>query len=104
MSILLKKNIDIAGTLGGLKKNHQIHIGFALESENGEINAKEKLEKKNFDMIVLNSLKDVGAGFKHDTNKVTFLYKNGEKEVSELLPKKQIAAMIVEHIKKLLMR
>ncbi|MEX2593699.1 MAG: bifunctional phosphopantothenoylcysteine decarboxylase/phosphopantothenate--cysteine ligase CoaBC [Anditalea sp.] len=102
MSIPLKKNIDIACTLGALKKDHQVHIGFALETHDEEINAKEKLEKKNFDIIVLNSLKDAGAGFKHNTNKVTFFYKNGEKEVSELLPKNQIAALIVENIKKVL--
>lgn len=101
MSILLKKNIDIAGTLGGMKKPHQIHVGFALETNEEEANAMEKLNKKNFDMVVLNSLTDEGAGFKHDTNKVTFLYKAGKKENTELLPKKVIAAMIVESIKNL---
>lgn len=101
IDLSLKKNIDIACTLGALKKAHQVHIGFALETQNEEMNAKIKLEKKNFDMIVLNSLKDEGAGFQHDTNKVTFFYKNGEKEVSELLPKIKIAALVVEHTKKL---
>lgn len=102
INIPLKKNIDIACSLGALKKEHQVHIGFALETHKEEMNAKKKLEKKNFDMIVLNSLKDKGAGFKHDTNKVTFIFQNGEMEVSELLPKTQIAALIVENTKKLL--
>jgi phosphopantothenoylcysteine decarboxylase/phosphopantothenate--cysteine ligase len=101
MVIHLKENIDIASTLGALKKPQQVHIGFALETHDEVSNAKEKLEEKNFDMIVLNSLKDAGAGFKYDTNKVTLFFKNGEKEVTELLPKKQIAALIVENIKKL---
>src|SRR5690554_4844149 len=60
LTILLKKNIDIAATLGGLKRPSQIHIGFALETENEVANAKKKLKSKNFDLIVLNSLKDEG--------------------------------------------
>ena len=101
ITILLKKNIDIARTLGGMKKPHQIHVGFALETNEEEANAREKLNKKNFDMVVLNSLNDKGAGFKHDTNKVTFLFKDGKKEITELLPKKVIARLIVDSVKNL---
>src|SRR5690606_8901300 len=62
----------------------------------------KKLDKKNFDMIVLNSLRDKGAGFQHDTNKVTLFFKNGEKKESALLPKTEIAALLVDNIKKFL--
>ena len=102
LTILLKKNTDIAATLGGLKRPDQIHIGFALETENEVANAKKKLESKNFDLIVLNSLKDKGAGFQHDTNRVTFIQGDVEVETSDLLPKTQVAKLIVEKIKKIL--
>ncbi len=102
MTIPLKRNIDIAKTLGESKRTGQVHIGFALETNDEESNARLKLEKKNFDMIVLNSLNDQGAGFQHDTNKVTFFFKNGEKEVSGLLPKAEVASLLVQKIKKLL--
>lgn len=102
MNIPLKKNIDIAKTLGESKREGQVHIGFALETQNEESNALIKLEKKHFDMIVLNSLNDQGAGFQHDTNKVTLFFKNGEKETSGLLPKAEVASLIVQKIKKLL--
>ncbi|HLT05991.1 MAG TPA: bifunctional phosphopantothenoylcysteine decarboxylase/phosphopantothenate--cysteine ligase CoaBC [Cyclobacteriaceae bacterium] len=104
LSILLKKNIDIAKTLGASKDPRQIHIGFALETNDEVANAQSKLKAKNFDMIVLNSLRDEGAGFQHDTNKVTFFFNNGGIESSELLPKTAIAELIVEKIKKLLAR
>ena len=102
MTISLKRNIDIAKALGESKRTGQVHIGFALETNDEESNARLKLEKKNFDMIVLNSLNDQGAGFQHDTNKVTFFFKNGEKEVSGLLPKAEVASLLVQKIKKLL--
>lgn len=101
MTLELVKNIDIAYTLGLKKLPHQRHIGFALETENGSVNAKSKLEIKNLDMIVLNSLEDAGAGFKHDTNKVTLFFKNGHEIASEVLPKKQIAELILSSIKTL---
>lgn len=101
ISISLKRNVDIAKALGESKKPNQIHIGFALETNDEYSNAKAKLEKKSLDMIVLNSLNDQGAGFKHDTNKVTFFFRNGGTKASELLPKKDIAALIVQQIKKL---
>lgn len=102
MSIPLKRNRDIAGELGKVKRPGQVHVGFALETGEEEKNARSKLEKKNFDMIVLNSLRDEGAGFQHDTNKVTFFFKNGEKEQTGLLPKTEIAGLLVSHIRKLL--
>src|SRR5690554_239511 len=101
LSLVLKKTQDIAGTLGRSKQPNQIHVGFALETNDEESNATGKLEKKNFDMIVLNSLNDQGAGFKHDTNKVTFFLRNGGKEASALLPKNEIALLIVQKIKTL---
>ena len=73
LTIPLERTQDIAAALGKIKKQAQIIIGFALETNNELENAKGKLKKKNFDMIVLNSLQDKGAGFRHDTNKVTFV-------------------------------
>lgn len=99
MTLDLVKNVDIALSLGKLKKPHQIHIGFALETENEEFNAKAKLTKKNFDMIVLNSMKDTGAGFQLDTNKVSLFFEDGRSLISNVLPKKQIAELILEGIK-----
>ena len=101
MNILLKRNIDIAKSLGEAKQKGQVHVGFALETNDEDSNARRKLEKKSFDMIVLNSLNDQGAGFQHDTNKVTFFFKNGKKEALGLLPKVEIASIIVQKIIKL---
>jgi phosphopantothenoylcysteine decarboxylase/phosphopantothenate--cysteine ligase len=101
LTLELVKNIDIALNLGNKKLPHQQHIGFALETENEAFHAREKLAKKNFDMIVLNSMNDKGAGFKHDTNKVTLFFKNGSPISSELLPKDQIAELILSGIKSL---
>ncbi|UCS95366.1 bifunctional phosphopantothenoylcysteine decarboxylase/phosphopantothenate--cysteine ligase CoaBC [Echinicola marina] len=100
MSIILKKNVDIAASLGAVKKDGQIHIGFALETNHEEENAQTKLKKKNFDFIVLNSMNDAGAGFKHDTNKVTIFHQSGKKQVSDLLPKSAIAELIIDTLKK----
>jgi phosphopantothenoylcysteine decarboxylase/phosphopantothenate--cysteine ligase len=101
MTLDLVKNVDIALSLGKEKLPHQIHVGFALETENEEFHAKSKLEKKNFDLIVLNSMKDTGAGFQLDTNKVSLFFADGRSVVSEVLPKKQIAEMILDGIKNL---
>ena len=97
LEIVLTKNPDIAATLGKKKKN-QFHIGFALETSNEEQNAKEKLDKKNFDLIVLNSLNDNGAGFKGDTNRVTFYDKHNNKQLFELKDKQEVAADIVAYV------
>jgi phosphopantothenoylcysteine decarboxylase / phosphopantothenate---cysteine ligase len=77
-NIELSKTIDIAATLGKQKREGQIIVGFALETDNELENAKSKLERKNFDMIVLNSLQDSGAGFRYDTNKIKVINRNGE--------------------------
>jgi phosphopantothenoylcysteine decarboxylase/phosphopantothenate--cysteine ligase len=76
INLTLVQNPDIAATLGKKKKNNQIHIGFALETDNELANAKKKLVEKNFDLIVLNSLMDKGAGFGGDTNKVSLITQN----------------------------
>ena len=78
LSIDLVENIDILKYLGDNKSNKQILVGFALETDNEFQNALSKIENKNLDAIVLNSLNDKGAGFGHDTNKVTFINKNGK--------------------------
>jgi phosphopantothenoylcysteine decarboxylase / phosphopantothenate---cysteine ligase len=94
----LTKTQDIAAELGKLKKNGQIIVGFALETENEKSNAEKKLISKNFDLIVLNSLNTEGAGFGHDTNKVEIISrKNGSKEFS-LKNKKEVANDIIDSI------
>lgn len=96
LSIELTKTEDILASMGAQKK-HQKLIGFALETNNEEENAKKKLEKKNLDFIVLNSLRDEGAGFKGDTNKVSIIYpdrkidfglKSKKKKLPEILFRK----------------
>lgn len=98
LDLQLIKNPDIAYTLGQRKKNKQLHIGFALESTQGEQYAKEKLKKKNFDLVVLNSLKDTGAGFAVDTNKTTFFFKNNKSKKFELKSKSEVAQDITQAI------
>lgn len=95
LDLQLTKTIDIAATLGKTKKADQLHIGFALETKDAEKYAKGKLEKKNFDMIVLNTLKDKGAGFKHDTNKVTIYTNKGGEIAFPLKSKDEVAVDIV---------
>ena len=99
-SLTLVKTKDIAKSLGA-KKEHQKLIGFALETENETANALKKLDTKNLDLIVLNSLRDEQAGFRYDTNKVSIFSKEGLQEASELLPKQAIAKLILTHIEKL---
>ncbi|RYJ36490.1 Phosphopantothenoylcysteine decarboxylase/phosphopantothenate--cysteine ligase [Flavobacterium anhuiense] len=96
-SIELEKTKDILSSLGAIKKN-QFLIGFALETENEIENAKLKIQKKNLDLIVLNSLQDKGAGFKKETNKVTFIDKNFEMEPMELKLKESVAADILNKV------
>jgi len=97
-SLELERTIDIAGTLGQKKRKNQIHIGFALETVDEEFYAQKKLEKKNFDFIVLNSLRDKGAGFKADTNKITIYTSEGEKMPFDLKSKTKVAADIINTI------
>lgn len=94
----LTKTYDIASELGKVKKSGQVIVGFALETENEKANAQKKLTAKNFDFIVLNSLKDAGAGFGHDTNKVTIIGKNDLVKEFNLKSKKEVAADIVSLI------
>lgn len=97
----LKKTEDILATLGRLKTENQILIGFALETENEEEHAKGKLARKNLDLIILNSLNDKGAGFKMDTNKITIFNKAFEKTVFEMKSKTEVAKDICNEILKL---
>ena len=98
MAIELEKTPDIAASLGKIKKEGQLNIGFALETSNEKANAKDKLKKKNFDMIVLNSLRDKGAGFNFDTNKITIIRKDNIQKEFELKSKAEVAEDIVAEI------
>ena len=97
MNIELEPNKDILASVGKIK-DKQILVGFALETENELENAKGKLERKNLDLIILNSLKDSGAGFKHNTNKITIIERSGEVTNFDLKTKKEVAADIVTKI------
>ena len=97
LQLNLVKNPDIAGTLGE-RKQGQIHIGFALETNNEVKNAKEKLKRKNFDLIVLNSLNDDGAGFQSDTNKVSFFDRYNNQQQFELKGKEEVAFDLVDYV------
>jgi phosphopantothenoylcysteine decarboxylase/phosphopantothenate--cysteine ligase len=98
LTIELKPTRDIAGELGRLKRNDQVLVGFALESENELQHAKTKLVKKNFDFIVLNSIRDEGAGFGVDTNKVTIIDKQNNIQKFELKSKTEVAEDIVDKL------
>lgn len=98
ITLTLTANPDIAASLGEMKKTHQLIIGFALETNDEEANAIKKLEKKNLDFIVLNSLQDKGAGFGHDTNKVTILSRDGGKRSFDLKSKKEVAKDIIDTV------
>ena len=102
LELILVKNQDIAKELGKLKGVNQINIGFALETNNGVEKANLKLESKNFDAIVLNSLEDAGAGFGHDTNKVSILSANNKILNLELMSKVEVAEKIVNFTEDLL--
>ena len=97
MVIRLKPNPDIAASLGKVKQEGQLLVGFALETNDEESNAQAKLKKKNFDFIVLNSLKDQGAGFRTDTNKITIIAADGKTDYP-LKPKSEVARDIVDRM------
>ncbi len=101
-SIELVKTKDIALELGKQKKENQIVVGFALETNDEEQNAIEKLKKKNFDFIVLNSMRDEGAGFKNDTNKITIIDKEGNVTKFDLKSKTEVAKDIVAFVNQIL--
>lgn len=102
LPIQLVKNPDIAAELGRLKTQKQLIVGFALETNDEIPNAQAKMEKKNFDFIVLNSLNDPGAGFVHDTNKISILHRNNKILHFELKSKTAVAADIIDEVATLL--
>jgi len=99
INITLKPTKDILKALGSTKKEHQILVGFALETDNEKENAIKKLINKNLDFIVLNSMKDGGAGFGYDTNKITIIDKNYSELKFNLMSKKDVAKEIGHFIK-----
>jgi phosphopantothenoylcysteine decarboxylase / phosphopantothenate---cysteine ligase len=96
--VQLKPTRDIAATLGQLKKKNQILVGFALETDAEIQNAQSKLERKNLDFIVLNSLRNSGAGFQHDTNQITILKREGGEYTFPLKSKKEVAEDILNEL------
>ena len=94
----LVSNPDIAATLGRQRRADQVICGFALESEHELANAREKMKRKDFDLIVLNSLRDAGAGFGYDTNLITVLDRMGGEKRYDLKSKQEAAQDIVRHI------
>ena len=98
LSIALKPTADIAAALGMQKKKNQLTVGFALETDNELANAQKKLQTKNLDLIVLNSLNDEGAGFGNDTNKITIIKKDGAVATCPVLPKQEVAEIIVDTV------
>lgn len=97
-TIAVKKTVDILKTLGGAKRDNQVLVGFALETENEEQNAIDKLQRKNLDLIVLNSLNDEGAGFKGDNNKITIIDRALHKTTYTLKSKTDVAKDICQQI------
>ena len=97
LCIRLRRTRDIAAELGRTKGN-RILVGFALETDSEEVNARGKLERKNLDFIVLNSLRDAGAGFGVDTNKITIIERSGEQTSYPLASKREVATHIVDKI------
>jgi len=102
LALELEPNPDIALELSRLKKPGQFLAGFALETDNGLQHAREKLKKKNFDFIVLNSLQDKGAGFLNDTNKITIIGKDNKVTGFELKSKLEAASDIVQYLDNML--
>jgi phosphopantothenoylcysteine decarboxylase/phosphopantothenate--cysteine ligase len=98
LSVPLTKTTDILKKLGALKTGNQVLVGFALETNNEKEYALQKLQSKNADMIVLNSLQDAGAGFGHDTNKITIFDKTGNEYPFDVKSKKEVARDIVNTI------
>ena len=95
-AVELTENPDILKGMGVAKQPHQTLVGFALETDSGEQSAMGKLERKNLDAIVLNTLMDDGAGFGHDTNKVRVLFQDGKSVSFELKSKYEVACDLVE--------
>lgn len=102
LSVDLLPTADIAASLGAIKRKGSVLVGFALETDNEVDNAVKKLKSKNLDFIVLNSLKDKGAAFAYDTNKVSMIFADGKVVNYPLKPKKDVAEDIVDNVEKLL--
>ena len=102
LPLTLVPTLDILSTMGEKKKNGQLLVGFALETNDEEKHATDKLKRKNLDLIVLNSLKDEGAGFKVDTNKVTIMDRSGNKHPYALKSKSDVAKDVVNEILRLI--
>jgi phosphopantothenoylcysteine decarboxylase/phosphopantothenate--cysteine ligase len=102
ITLRLTANKDIAASLGNLKQEGQILVGFALETHNEVVHAEGKLKRKNFDFIVLNSLREPGAGFRSDTNKISILDNKGEVTAYPLKSKQDVASDIVNKLQTLL--
>jgi phosphopantothenoylcysteine decarboxylase/phosphopantothenate--cysteine ligase len=98
ITLKLKPTTDITKTLGEMKKQSQILVGFALETDNEIANAKSKLKRKNLDLIILNSLRDEGAGFEHDTNRIMIIDKYNIIDKFELKSKEEAARDILDRI------
>ena len=98
LKLELQPTQDIAAALGAVKKKKQVLVGFALETDNELQNAQDKMERKNFDLIVLNSLQDKGAGFRVDTNKVTIIDRHNGLTAYDTKSKREVAEDIVEFI------
>ena len=92
LTLKLVKTDDILKTIGSQKKDNQLVVGFALETENGLTNAKKKLHTKNIDIIVLNEMNEAGVGFKTKTNKITVITKNDVIHEFDLKPKNEVAS------------
>ena len=102
MTLHLVPNKDIAASLGAIKRDKQLLVGFALETNNETTHATSKLKRKNLDFIVLNSLRDAGAGFRCDTNKITIIDSNGQQTAYPLKSKQEVAEDIVNKLASLL--
>ena len=98
MTLHLVPNKDIAASLGAIKRKEQVLVGFALETNDETAHAADKLKRKNLDFIVLNSLRDAGAGFRCDTNKITLLNRAGVSKAFPLKSKQEVAADIVDEL------
>ena len=98
LKLELQPTQDIAAALGAVKKKKQVLVGFALETDNELQNAQDKMERKNLDLIVLNSLQDKGAGFRVDTNKVTIIDRHNGLTAYDTKSKREVAEDIVEFI------
>jgi len=101
MSLVLEPTADILKELGKRKKKNQLLVGFALETGREMENARKKLKEKNLDLVILNSLKDPGAGFRSATNKITMITRSGIVIREDLKPKREVASDIFDLLAKI---